>query len=61
MTKYGKDLGLGYKEEQYTKEEWNGSGDMESSYDMTHYNIDSHMMIKGRIMSKNMDTEPYTR
>ena len=57
MNKYGIEFGLGYKEDTYTKEEWNGSGDMESSYNMSHYDIDSHMFIKGRVLDKAIDRE----
>ena len=57
MNKYGIEFGLGYKEDSYTREEWNGSGDMESSYNMSHYNIDSHMFIKGRVLDKAIDRE----
>ena len=54
LAKYGVEFGLSYKEEQYTRTEWNGSGDMEVSYDMTHYNIDSHIVMKANINTKDL-------
>ena len=60
MTKYGVEFGLTYKEETFTKEEWNGSGDMESCYNMTHYNIESRMMVKGKVRDKEIAREAST-
>ncbi len=41
MNKYGIEFGLSYDEKVNTETVWNESGDMETSYDMTNYNIDS--------------------
>ncbi len=57
LVKHGIEFGMSYKEEQYTNTEWGGSGDMEASYDMTHYNIDSHIWMSGKVNTKDLGPE----
>lgn len=57
MNKYGIEFGLSYDEKVNTETVWNGSGDMETSYDMTNYNIDSHMIVRGRTKDKEFAKE----
>ena len=56
MEKYGVEFGLSYEDEQYTIAETNGSGDMISTVDKTHYNIKSHMAIRGRLLNQELES-----